>query len=76
MVRRAAVACNVAVTRGGGGRRRATAAAAAACGGVWLLSPQLPGGANDESYYNQYRRRGRQTRSGGTMSAQSVCVRT
>ena len=66
------VACDVAVTGGGGGRRRATAGD----GGVWLLSPQLPGGANDESYYNQYRRRGRQTRSGGTMSAQSVCVRT
>jgi hypothetical protein len=30
----------------GGVRRRATKAAAAACGGgVWLLSPQLPGGA-------------------------------
>ena len=35
---------------GGGVRRRATKAAAAACGGsVWLLSPQLPGGAYDES---------------------------
>ena len=47
MVGRAAVACDVVVTGGGGGLR---AAAAAACGGgVWLLSPQLPGGANDES---------------------------
>ena len=37
--------------RGGGGVRwRATKAAAAACGGsVWLLSPQLSGGAFDES---------------------------
>jgi hypothetical protein len=47
MVGRAAVACDVVVTGGGGGLR---AAAAAACGGgVWLLSPQLPGGANNES---------------------------
>ena len=51
MVGRAAVACDVVVTGGGGGLRAAAAAAAAAAcgGGVWLLSPQLPGGANDES---------------------------
>ena len=49
MVRRATVACDVAVTGGGGGRRATTEAAAACGGGVWLLSPQLPGGANDES---------------------------
>ena len=44
-------ACGGGVRCGGGGvRRRATKAAAAACGGsVWLLSPQLPGGAYDES---------------------------
>ncbi len=43
--------CGSGVQRGGGGdRRRATKVAAAACGGgVWLLSPQLPGGAYDES---------------------------
>ena len=48
MVRRAAVACDVAVTGGDGGQRRRRAAAACG-GGVWLLSSQLPGGTNDES---------------------------
>jgi len=50
MVGRAAVACDVAVTGGGGGQRRWRRRRVAACGGgMWLLSPQLPGGANDES---------------------------
>ncbi len=43
-MQRAAAGC------GGKVRRRAMKAEAAACGGSkWLLSPQLPGGAYDES---------------------------
>jgi hypothetical protein len=57
MVGRAAVACNVAVTGGGGGRRqrRRWSAAAAYGGGVWLLSPQLPGARTMRA--NRYQRR-------------------
>ncbi len=47
------VACDVATAGCGGGQRRrqrrATKAAAACSSSVWLLSPQLPGGAYDES---------------------------
>ena len=49
MAGRAAVACDMAETGGSSGRRQRRAAAAGNGGGVWLLSPQLPGGANDES---------------------------
>jgi hypothetical protein len=35
-------------------------------GGVWLLSPQLPGARTMRA--NRYRRRGRRSRSGGTQN--------